>query len=72
MPPRGAIEFWAKLADDEEFRHNFMSVDAGLMREFLRHEGFEFSMEEFASIVSIWSKFGPAALPPGSATDRLD
>ena len=62
MSSHSAIEFWARLADDEGFRLRFMAVDPGSMPEFLRKEGFDFAMDELASVVAMRSKFGTASL----------
>lgn len=67
MSRSSALEFWAKLADDELFRQRFMAVDGGSMPDFLRNEGFEFGMEELASVVAVRSKFGTSPLPGDSA-----
>lgn len=60
MSRRSAIDFWARLADDEAFRHRFMAVDASKMQEFLRQEGFDFAVDELAAVVNLCSKFGTA------------
>lgn len=69
MSRSSAVEFWARLADDEDFRVRFMAVDPGAMPGFLLKEGFDFAMEELASVVSVGSRFGISSLPRDESGD---